>query len=345
VKGTSDLDVVQQAKAAAGLAEAEERNRLLYVALTRARDRLYVAGFEGRNAPPPDCWYNLIRDGLADRLQEAPTKDGRVVWRLASAQTAKPEPSTAKGAAATAASPLPAWARAPAPEEPLIRVPLAPSRLAPLETDAAGEPVERPPSRFAEPPILPPTALAADGRFLRGTLTHGLLEHLPTLPREAWAAAAEAFVASGGAQLPASVRKSIVKETLAVLRDPTFAPLFGPTSRAEVAIVADVPHPQGRGPALRLAGKIDRLVEDGTTILIVDYKTNRPPPKDVAQVAEAYLLQLAAYRLAVKRIFPGLHVRAAILWTDGPRIMEIPTTTLEAQQQRLWQLEPASLDA
>jgi ATP-dependent helicase/nuclease subunit A len=205
--------------------------------------------------------------------------------------------------------------------------------------------VERPPSRFAEPPILPPTALAADGRFLRGTLTHGLLEHLPTLPREAWAAAAEAFVASGGAQLPASVRKSIVKETLAVLRDPTFAPLFGPTSRAEVAIVADVPHPQGRGPALRLAGKIDRLVEDGTTILIVDYKTNRPPPKDVAQVAEAYLLQLAAYRLAVQRIFPGLHVRAAILWTDGPRIMEIPTTTLEAQQQRLWQLEPASLDA
>ena len=107
--------------------------------------------------------------------------------------------------------------------------------------------VERPPGRLAEPPILPPTALADDGRFLRGTLTHGLLEHLPTLPKEAWAAAAEAFVASGGAQLPASVRKGIVKETLAVLRDPTFAPLFGPTSRAEVAIVADVPHPQGAG--------------------------------------------------------------------------------------------------
>ena len=263
VKGTSDLDVVQRAKAAAAQAEAEERNRLLYVALTRARDRLYVAGFEGRTAPPADCWYNLIRDGLADRLQEVAAKDGRVVWRLASAQTAKPEPSTARGATSTAASPLPGWARAPALQEPLIRVPLAPSRLAPLETDAAGEPVERQPGRFAEPPILPPTALAADGRFLRGTLTHGLLEHLPALPKETWAAAAEAFVASGGAQLPGNVRKSIVKETLAVLRDPTFAPLFGPMSRAEVAIVADVPDPRGRGPALRLAGKIDRLVQDG----------------------------------------------------------------------------------
>ncbi len=80
-------------------------------------------------------------------------------------------------------------------------------------------------------------------------------------------------------------------------------------------------------------------------IWIVDYKTNRPPPVDPEQVAEAYLLQLAAYRLAVGRIFPGTHVRAAILWTDGPRIMEIRPEVLDAQQQRLWRLEAASLDA
>jgi ATP-dependent helicase/nuclease subunit A len=112
-----------------------------------------------------------------------------------------------------------------------------------------------------------------------------------------------------------------------------------------VEFVADVPDPQGRGPALRIAGKIDRLVQDGTTIWIVDYKTNRPPPRDVAQVAEAYVLQLAAYRLAVRRIYPGLHVRAAILWTDGARIMEIPGSMLEDGEQRLWQHEAASLDA
>jgi ATP-dependent helicase/nuclease subunit A len=112
-----------------------------------------------------------------------------------------------------------------------------------------------------------------------------------------------------------------------------------------VAIVAEIPHPQGRGPALRLAGKIDRLVRDLDSILIVDYKTNRPPPKDVGQVAEAYLLQLAAYRLAVARIFSQQRVRAAILWTDGPRIMEIPGAMLDAAQHRLWQLDPANLDA
>jgi ATP-dependent helicase/nuclease subunit A len=345
VKGTSDLAAVQQAKAAVTRAEAEERNRLLYVALTRARDRLYVAGFEGSNAPPADCWYNLIRNGLGDTLEEVTTADGGVVWRIASAQTAKHEADTGRAPASGGPVPLPAWARRPAPPEPLITVPLAPSRLAPLESDAEGERVERPVSRLAEPAILPPSALAEDARFLRGTLTHALLEHLPALPKERWAAAAKDFIASRAAQLPAAVRKSIVAETLAVLREPAFAALFGPEARAEVAIVAEIPHPQGRGPALRLAGKIDRLVRDLDSILIVDYKTNRPPPKDVRQVAQAYLLQLAAYRLAVSHIFAQQRVRAAILWTDGPRIMEIPGDMLDAAQHRLWQLDPANLDA
>ena len=345
VKGTSDLAVVQQAKAAVAGAEAEERNRLLYVALTRARDRLYVAGFEGSNAPPADCWYNLIRNGLGDSLQEVTTADGGIVWRIASAQTAKPQADTGRAPASGGPVPLPAWAKASAPPEPLITVPLAPSRLAPLESDAEGERVERPVSRLAEPAILPPSALAEDARFLRGTLTHALLEHLPALPKQRWGAAAQAFIASRAAQLPPAVRKSIVAETLAVLREPAFAALFGPEARAEVAIVAEIPHPSGRGPALRLAGKIDRLVRDLDSILIVDYKTNRPPPKDVRQVAEAYLLQLAAYRLAVSHIFAQQPVRAAILWTDGPRIMEIPGDMLDAAQHRLWQLDPANLDA
>ena len=223
-----------------------------------------------------------------------------------------------------------------------MRIPLAPSRLAPLDTDAAGEPVERKPTRPAEPAILPPAALLADGRFQRGTLTHALLEHLPLQPRETWPAKAKVFVEQQAPQLAAAVRKSIVEEALAVLGDPTFAPLFGPKSRAEVPIAAEVPDPEGRGPALHIAGQIDRLAIEGDSVWIVDYKTNRPPPTDPARVAEAYLLQLAAYRLAVQRIFPGMQVRAAILWTDGPRIMEIPADLLDARQRRLWQLEEAT---
>ena len=345
VKGTSGLAPVQQARQAVADAEREERNRLLYVALTRARDRLYVAGFENGTAPPADCWHNLIKDALAESLQEAKAADGTTVWRIESAQTAKPDSTGKEAQVSSASRPLPAWSRQAAPKEPLIAMPLAPSKLAPLESDAAGEPVEPRERQLAEPPVLSPAALAQDSRFLRGTATHALLEHLPTIPTDRWEKAAEAFLASRAAQLPPKMRKAIAAETLAILRDPTFAPLFGPDSRAEVAIVAEVPHPDGKGPALRLAGKIDRLVRTSDSILIVDYKTNRPPPTDPADVADAYVLQLAAYRLAVARIFAHRDVRAAILWTDGPRIMEIPQEQLDAYQHRLWQVDPASLDA
>ena len=97
VKGTSKVGAVQQAKARIADAETEERNRLLYVALTRARDRLYVAGFEGLRAPPDNCWYNLIKNGLEGHLKEVKAADGRVVWRLASDQTTKPEPAKSRG--------------------------------------------------------------------------------------------------------------------------------------------------------------------------------------------------------------------------------------------------------
>jgi len=346
VKGTSKVAAVQSAKADAERAEAEERNRLLYVALTRARDRLYVSGFESaQGAPSPNCWYRLIRDGLNGELQEVAGRDGRPVWRIETKQTVKPVAGKAAASVTAGMERLPDWAKQKAPPEPLLTVPLSPSRLAPLETDEEGDPKDAPRRRYAEPPPLSPLALADDSRFLRGTLIHALLEHLPTQPQSTWTAAAEAFVAARGEALPRAARKAIVTETLAVLREPAFAALFGPDSRAEVAIAAEVPRPEGKGPALRLTGKIDRLARDGDSVLIVDYKTNRPPPDAPERVADAYLLQLAAYRLCVGRIFPGQRVRAAILWTDGPRIMEIPQATLDAFQHRLWQLDPASLDA
>jgi ATP-dependent helicase/nuclease subunit A len=342
LKGTGCVDSVRAARAAADRAEMEERNRLLYVALTRARDRLYVAGFEGTKAPSPDCWYNLIKQGLKDELREVTGRDGRVIWQIRSEQAAKSEAGGVALAAADAMAPLPDWAKEPAREEPVLTIPLIPSRLPDLDGMAIATPAT--PRRYREPPSPGPAALTAGGRFLRGTLIHALLEHLPSLPRSRRAVAAEALLIGRDGTMPAAVRKGVIAETLRVLDDATFAPLFGPDSRAEVAIAAQIARPGGRGPALRVIGKIDRLAVVGDRVLIVDYKTNRPPPEDPSQVAEAYLFQLAAYRMAVARIFPHLTVNAAILWTDGPRIMRIADAVLDAHQHRLWELGPSSLD-
>jgi ATP-dependent helicase/nuclease subunit A len=345
VKGTSKVQAVQAAKGLVDAAETEERNRLLYVALTRARDRLYVAGFEGAQPLRANCWYNLIKDGLASLLQEITCPDGRTVWQMRSPQTVPPAASKARSETIADAGPPPAWATTPAPPEPLITQPLIPSRLAPLEAAAAADESAAPSSakrhRPIEPAVLSPSQMADDSRFVRGNLTHALLEHLPQIPQRGWAAAAEAFLARHGAQLAAKARREVAAETLAILQDKTLAALFGPDSRAEVPIAAEFPHPDGTGPALRLTGKIDRLVKTDASVLILDYKTNRPPPADPQSVADAYLFQLAAYRLGVSQIFPAMKIEAAILWTDGPRLMKMPADLLDIYQRRLWEQAPA----
>ena len=125
-------------------------------------------------------------------------------------------------------------------------------------------------------------------------------------------------------KLSAPVREGIVKETITILRDPTFAPLFGPDSRAEVALSAEIARPAGRkGPALRLSGKIDRLVKTDQAVLIVDFKSDARPPTVEAGVPEAYFAQLGLYALVARQLFPGAEVAAAILWTDLESFMNL----------------------
>jgi ATP-dependent helicase/nuclease subunit A len=192
-----------------------------------------------------------------------------------------------------------------------------------------------------EQPPLGPRALAADSRYARGRLVHALLQHLPDVTGADQEKAALAFTAARGGDLPPEMREEVVQETLAIVREPTFAPLFAPGSLAEVPVVARI----GEGPeGFDLEGQIDRLAILDDCLLVLDYKTNRPPPHRQEDVAFAYVAQLAAYRLALRNLFPDRTIRTALLWTDGPRLMEIESPYLDAAESRI--LRPgASLDA
>jgi ATP-dependent helicase/nuclease subunit A len=345
VKGMSRLEAVQGAKLLADAEEREEHNRLLYVAMTRARDRLYVAGHEPKNGRAKGCWYDAIAAGLEGLATEVTAANGTSVRRFAIPQTAPHEEHRKETAERAEPRPLPEWACRPAQREAQLIMPLVPSRLAPFEIDEAGEPVEPDGVESAGQALPSPVVLAHASRFRRGMLTHALLEHLPSIDQRRWERAARNFVTKRAGGLSPSMQKSIVTEVLAVLADPNFSAIFGSESRAEVAIVAEIPFPRGGRPALRIVGQIDRLARTSQGILILDYKTNRPPPREPNNVAASYLYQLAAYRLAAKQIFAASNVRAAILWTDGPRIMEIPPTLLDEHEQRLWDVDIARLDA
>ena len=141
---------------------------------------------------------------------------------------------------------------------------------------------------------------------------------------------ADFAVILGGDGTILAAARALAAETLAVLDHAEFAALFGPSSRAEVPLVGLI---GGRV----LSGQVDRLLVTDDEVLIVDFKTNRPPPATHEEVAPAYIAQLAAYRVALKGLFPRLSLRAALLWTDGPRLMEIPSTSLDAAEVRLMQ--------
>ena len=285
----------------------EEYRRLLYVALSRAQDRLYICGWQTREAPSERSWHGLCRTGLAEISTPFPFDSTPLIgadgWcgqglRLTSLQTVPPVRER-PAAAVAAAGPLPDWVRQPPPPEPDPLRLLAPSR----------------PSG-AEPPALSPLAAQGRDRFKRGLLIHRLLQALPELPIEEREVAARRFLALATYRLAAEEQDEIRREIIAVLDHPDFTELFGPGSQAEVPLIGLI-----GGQAL--SGQIDRLVVAEDRVLIVDYKSLRPPPAAEDEVAPIYLRQLAAYQAALARIYPDRQIRCALLWTEGPRLMPI----------------------
>ena len=67
----------------------------------------------------------------------------------------------------------------------------------------------------------------------------------------------------------------------------------------------------------------------GKRVLVLDYKTNRPPPEHVDQVTPLYLRQMAAYRTLLRAAFPGRVVECALVWTYGARFMALPDAVLD----------------
>jgi ATP-dependent helicase/nuclease subunit A len=320
--GGSNLVQIDEAKKLVRQLEIHEYHRQLYVAMTRARDRLYIAGWRGQNEPPEGCCYNLVEQGLKDLLTEAQGYDGMTVQRIESKQT-EAVSTRHEREERPAPTPLPEWATRPATPERRREI-LMPSRLGSHLADVTGP--------YAEQPPLGPKTLADNRRFARGRLVHTLLQHLPGVAAAEQKRAARGFIAARGSELPEDMREEIVSETLAIVRDPRFAPLFSSGSLGEVPVVARF----GDGDDAReLSGQIDRLAVLDDALLVLDYKTNRPPPSTPEEVAPGYIAQLAAYRAALRLMFPARALRAAILWTDGPKLMEIPPTLLDLAERRI----------
>ena len=299
-------------KAAKDAAEAEalrEHRRLLYVALTRAKDRLYICGFENKNGVREGSWYEMTEKAARSLgMAVAHGEETRHVYGEADTeavtQTSLPFAERAE---------LPDWAKtAPKPERPVTRI-IRPSDAAP-----------------DTPAVLSPLDAKGEARFRRGLLVHAMLARLPDVAAEQRRATALAFLTAR--DVGANEAEALADHTLAVIDHPGFAEAFGPNVRAEVPIFADLPE---LGTGVRTIGRIDRFAVTDGRVLAIDFKTNRPPPARPEDVPRIYVAQMALYRAALEKVFPGRRIACALVWTEGPDLMELPDVLLEAEIGRI----------
>jgi ATP-dependent helicase/nuclease subunit A len=299
-------DTTRRLRADAVRKQEEEYNRLLYVALTRAEDRLVICGAKPRHGALKDnCWYSLIARGMA-RLTGAAEGAGARFERTQDILVREQ-----RDTAAAATSPSPDFLGQPPPPEPARPLPLAPSRPEGVEFGSA-------------PVNASPLARVEDGvdRFKRGSLVHALLQHLPSLPDAARHGAALRFLRRPGNELPADAPMAIADEVMAILRHPALTPLFGPGSRAEVPLTGVV------GDVV-VGGLVDRIVVLPDRLLLADYKTNRRTPGSAEATPVTYLRQMASYRAVLRSIFPDRPVDCALIWTREGRVTVLPPALLD----------------
>ena len=305
----NDVDAMMDARALAQQDARDEYRRLLYVAMTRAAERLVICGARGKNKIPEGCWYQLVENAMADKCVREPADDGSgEVLRYR--KGGQPPADVQKNIVPAVIKPasLESW----------------------LTTDATSV-TSRPrvitPSSVEDDDAARPFAAAANANaLLRGTLVHRLLQSLPDIPAARRAKAAEEYLARKGKELDSEQRQKIAEQVLALLDDAQFSALFLPGSRAEVPIVGWV---ELHGEKWRVSGQVDRLAVTQASVLIGDFKTNRPAPRRIGDAPKSYIRQLALYRAVLKKLYPEKPVRAALIWTEVPDLMELSGAMLD----------------
>ncbi len=288
--------------------ELQEHWRLLYVAMTRAEEALFIGGAlnKKKTEAPAGSWHGVLAqlfdgDAIPDDL-----------WGVRYEIGTRAPPVTSREQASLPILPgVPDWATRAIGEEPRPPRPLAPSAL--------GE------DYGADPPLPAPQAAIA---ARRGILIHALLERLPDVPEDLREASGRAWLARQAAALSEAERAEMLERALEVLAQPQWRALFGPAALAEVPIAARL------GEHV-IAGTIDRLLIEKDRILVADFKTARRPPASLAQVPVATLRQMAAYVAALEAIYPGRTIEAALLYTQTPQMIVIPEVTISAHKPEL----------
>ena len=286
--------------------EQEERDRLLYVAMTRAEAWLIVAA-AGEPEKDDESWYVKIRAAMEAEAARPEAHPGGEGLRLEYGDWAGLE-TEVEEITAHAAPDLPDWARR--------RAPIPEPRPKPL-----------PPSGLGGAKALPGDAgLDEEAAQRRGRQIHRLLEFLPEHEVAGWPDIARRLLSTGPDAAVEEEVAPLLDEAALVLSDPGLRPLFAGNALAEVPVSAALPELDGR----RIYGVIDRLIIGDAEILAVDFKSNAVVPGSPETCPDGLLRQMGAYHSALSQVFPGKTIRTALLWTREAKLMYLPHDIVSA---------------
>ncbi len=305
--------------------QIQEYNRLLYVAMTRAEDRLYICGYHNSNKINDHCWYNMIKTSMENQndveitemdfgefegLDNNALKGQGLIMTDNQSVDAKfdDEEKQINNDEISA----PKWIFKKAITETMPTKPLMASK--PIDDD---------------PPVHSPLSMASNNLYKRGIITHKLLQILPDLDVKLRIAAAKRYLSLKTHGFDQTLQDDILTETMAVLNHTDFGILFGQDSIAEVPLIGLVSNESNGNKNIAISGQIDRLLVSDDQIFIIDYKTLRPSPRVENKIPTAYLRQLAGYSQILSDIYPKHRIRAALLWTEDARLMEISHDLLD----------------
>lgn len=304
----------------------EESRRLLYVALTRAEDGLFVCGYRSRKDPPDPNWHDMVTSGLEELLQPARTLEGgAAIRRWQDGEFEQKQRHRFDGEAS--AEGAPGWLHHRLRPEPGLPRPLAPSSAGLLIDESLNR--ERSiPSLLAEPGTEADSAPATSAAQL-GTVLHALLRHLPQTDVADRESRAMSFLTRQVSALSESEARQWTIRLLDLLNDPALAGIFDPlASRAEVPLAGRM---MISGRERLVSGRIDRLVVSDEIVRIVDFKTGAAVPS-ADLVSPDHLAQMALYRSLISQIYPDRLVEAMLIHVSAkepPQIINLPGALLD----------------
>lgn len=277
--------------------DIEEYNRLLYVAMTRAKSELYIAGWVGKSGKKAGSWY----DSMETAVKKIVKADEDGVYRL-SGGVSKEQGSSKKNAEDLAIS-LPDYMLCSPKPEPTPSNPITPSRIEGAIPSGAG-------------------SLEGRQRIMEGKIIHSLLEFLPDIEAGQRYETGIRFLQRKFMAMPQIDFDSVLNKLLSIMEMEGLKEVFGKNSRSEVPIVGVV-----GGDVV--SARIDRLCVLEKKIMIIDYKTGRAPPASVAAISGDYIRQMAVYSEIMQKIYPDKIIEAYLIWTEGAVVFDVSGNILE----------------